>query len=90
MARESERIPQGQGNYKVGDEGIRYHRLDAGDASEGVGEGILQSVAKLIHHHPDDEHRHVLLHLHIVVEPSTYLVAQEEHRDAHQRGEHQG
>jgi len=89
-ARKTKRVAQWQGDDEVGDEGIRYHRFDAGDASQGVGEGILQAVAKLIHHHPDDEHRHVLLHLHVVVKPSAYLMAQEEHGDAHQRREHQG
>ena len=88
-ARETEYVTHRQGDDEVGDEGVGHHRLHASDATEGVGEGVLQTVTKLIYHHQDDEHCHVLLYFHIVGEESTYLMTEEKHGDTHQDGEHQ-
>ena len=86
---ETEGVTHRQRDDEISDEGISNHRLHAGDAPQGIGKGILQSVAKLVYHHQDNQHCHVLLHLHIVGEEPAYLVAEEEHGDAHQRGEKQ-
>ena len=49
----------------------------------------MQTVAKLVEHHHDDEQGHVLLHLHIIIEPAAYLMSEQQHRNTHAEGKHQ-
>ena len=88
-ARKTERITQRQTDDEVGNESIGHHRFHAGNTPQCIGKGILQTVAKLVDHHHDDQQGHVLLHLHIIIEPSAYLMSEQQHRNAHAEGEQQ-
>ena len=88
-ARKTERIAQRQTDDEVGNEGIGHHWFHAGNTSQRIGKSILQTVAKLVEHHHDDEQGHVLLHLHIIIEPAAYLMSEQQHRNAHAEREQQ-
>ena len=88
-AREPQGVAQRQGDDEIGDEGIEHHRLHTGDATQRIGKGILQSVAKLIYHHQDNQRSHIRLHLHIIIKPATYLMAKQEYRQTHTQREQQ-
>ena len=49
----------------------------------------MQTIAKLINHHQDNQRSYIRLYLYVVIKPSTYLVAEQKYRQTHAEREQQ-
>ena len=86
---ETEEVACRKGDDEVGNEGDIHYRLYIGNATEGIGVGTLQTVAKLVDDERNNETGYHEGYLGIVGKPTAYLVAEHEQRSGYRDGHNQ-